>query len=388
MSSCSSRQWISLGGWCGPSLILSKLGRTSHASHMPYDMVRCTLDGIAEFTKVGFGLDGANFFPRPNEHGVFVPDPVSIWLLFRGWHTAFTHYDLNRPLVRDLFVERMRRWAALFDSSGGERRQVIFLRTSISEDPLAEFRFVPALQRIFDEASDFKLDHRFVLVHHHHHHRPQQSHSKSETKPVCFIDDDKRAVLWSLAHDPGVDASASLFDKSEAGYRKIVETCENDDWWLRAQQQQQQQQRVFEGRDRAILLQSLNNKKKVDDDALLLSLSSPSRLLSHVEGIPTFRGTCSGFGSTESHALGGVCISCGDNTGHALNSPTLFDSGRPWTPDEEGEIADLVVQHQLEGAAADVVQKVEEGANKLNRGANETLLKMKELGPNLIGAAF
>ena len=337
-------RWISLGGWCGPSQVLAKRGYTNSSNQLPFDSVRCTLDGIAEFTKVGFD----DYFPPVSPTtGRFEPDPVSIWLLFRGQHTCFTHYDLNREENKDFLRERISRWHDLCENNQQQQQPITFLRTSISEDPLAEMKFIPQLQKVFDEKSNNKLDYRIVLVHH-----VEKSSSEVTTKPIHIIND--RAVMWQLKHDESVDENASLFDKSESGYDQIID---------------------FENSGEEYLLNDINNKD-------ILKRLNKSQLLSRVEGVSTFLGTCTGFGSTQSAALGGVCLSCGDRSGHQLKSKDMFDTKREWTQEEDDRMLSMVMlmQDPEHGSFLDVVALVEKTANDLGRGANEVLERFREFG--------
>jgi hypothetical protein len=350
-------RWVALGGWCGPSLALSKLGLVQPQDTLPYDMVRCTMDGLVHFTQRGF--DG--FLPTPADvpaahslaAGGGAPaatvaempmDPVSIWLLFRGQHTCFTHFDLNTAAVRATFEERFERWHELMRVGG----RVTFLRTTIAENPEDEARAVEALQEALDAASGGRLDHRIVLAVHHDA-AAQAALGVAGTRPIRRINE--RAVVWRLAHDPAVAASASLFDKTHAGYERIVSECGTDDGWRGTQAAAAQK-------------------------PFTAALPRQSHL-SRVEGVPAFRGTCTGFGSTLSATVGGVCLSCGSVDGHAQPDRAAFDTGRPWSDDENALVVQAAVA-VMSGAGMDGVAAVEHVANQCNRGANETLLRFNE----------
>jgi hypothetical protein len=350
---CFRHRWISLGGWCGPSQILAKNGLTTPETQLPFDLVRCTLDGVAEFTKVGF----EEYFPPSlsSSDVSFAADPVSIWLLFRGWHTAFTHYDLNRADNQQVLLSRIQSWEHMFRHSPNDV-EITCLRTSISQDPTAEMKFVPQLQKVFDEVSGNRLKYRIVLVHH----LCKDDIVEKKTKPIALINE--RAVMWQLAHDDGNSSSSSLFDKSESGYNQVIE---------------------FENNVRS-------GKASYDAVALketaheIVPRLKKSELLSRVEGIPTFLGTCTGFGSTQSRALNGVCLSCGDRSGHLLRDRTLFDTKREWSQDEDDRMIEMVLllQNPQHAEMLDVVALVEKTANDLGRGANEVLERFKEFGLN------
>ena len=346
-------RWVSLGGWCGPSQILAKNGLTSPETQLPFDLVRCTLDGVAHFTKIGFANSSGEYFPPRVQHessspiSFFKPDPVSIWLLFRGWHTAFTHYDLNRRDNQEVLLSRMAAWDRLFRETPDDC-EITFLRTSISEDPLAEMRFVPQLQKVFDEVSNNRLKFRIVLVHHLTDADTSSSSSiPAQTMPISIIND--RAVMWQLCHSSTSSSKTrSLFDKSEPGYNTIISFEEN-----------------FHAGKMEYDAEEIGNRSKQ-----ILPRLSKSSLLSRVEGVPTFRGTCTGFGSTQSQALNGICLSCGDRTGHSLENQEMFDTKRPWSADDDTRMLEMVLllQDPNHGDLLDIVALVEKTANDLGRG--------------------
>jgi hypothetical protein len=341
------RRWVSLGGWCGPSLALSKFGVRGPAEMLPFDMVRCTLDGVDLFTRdptaaaqcffpprypidiasrvlaahsitatvggtalasqsivppvsmldpalveatsewadgaagggsawpasaagptapaigTGTGVSGSSL----RSSGSIVPlrrvDPSSIWLLFRGVHTVFTHFDLNGPDAESTLTERLAKWAALTQCRGGRREQVTILRTCLATNPWDEIRFLPTFQKTLDDVSGGRLDHRTVLVCHDalgsSNLSPAFSSSSSgstspplnfyssrdgpgggsaglgsllesaaappnATRPLFRLND--RAVVWNLALtpllDPTTGAARSHFDRAHDGYEAIL----------------------------------------------------------------------------------------------------------------------------------------------------------------------
>jgi hypothetical protein len=338
------RRWVSLGGWCGPSLILSKLGLRGGFAELPYDMVRCTMDGLVQFTRDGF--DG--YFPSATEEpdvkaaaaapwlaasadprGLRIPmDPVSIWLLFRGSDTVFTHFDLNSPSVRRMLQQRLDGWSRMMDEARqGAHPPVTFLRTCLAENPADELRTIGAFQAAVDEITNGKLDHRLVLALHN---------QGPTTEYLGTAGDHDRCVVWNLAFDATKPASASLFDRTHDGYEHIVQTC-GDDATFRTLVRRPVAKTTF----------------------------SPQGHLARVEGVAAFRGTCVGFGSTVT-ASSGVCMACGSADGHRLMDPSAFDSGKTWTEDEDAQLLATFAQHDL-----DLVGLVEHLAQQFHRSANE-----------------
>ena len=336
-----ARRWVSLGGWCGPSLMLSKLSKRPAHDQLPFDMVRCSLDGVVHFAKNGF--DG--FFPA--KQPPFVPDPVSIWLLFRGQHTCFTHFDLNSPAVQYTFAERFKQWEAMVRHADAP---VLFLRTSIAQNPLDEIKYVSMFQKVLDEQSRGMLDHRFALVMHD---------QGAETKAVGKIND--RAVLWNLALKPGGSADSSLFDKVHDGYEKIIEAVETDTFWSND-------------------LAGLDSIGTAASVAKMSSKIKPYTSLCRVEGVPALRGSCTGVDTTTAEALG-ACMACGSSDGHLVAFPDAFDTRKPWSEEEDADMISLVLQKEQNDPMRpfDIVAAVEYVANKHKRGANETLKRFGEL---------
>lgn len=322
-----SRRWVSLGGWCGPSLILSKLNKRAPDDAMPFDMVRCSMDGVIHFAKVGFEKGG--FFPHAGPPP-FPMDPVSIWLLFRGQHTCFTHFDLNNPAVLSMFGQRFQAWESMIKRS---TQPVTFLRTSIAQEPLAEVGLLPLWEETLDEVSGGTLDFRTILAVHQ-----QGPETAMIAQPTT------RSCVWNIAHDADVASDASLFDKTERGYRAIVESQENGMPWRL---------------DTVPTEPSLTHAKSYTE-------------LCTVEGIPALRGSCKGIGTTMSVAVG-RCIFCGDRTGHAVQDVTAFDSKRPWTEEDDAELLTALATRQ------DVVAAVEAVCVAQKRGANETWARLKSM---------
>jgi hypothetical protein len=185
-------------------------------------------------------------------------DPSSIWLLFRGVHTVFTHFDLNGPDAEATLTDRLAKWASLTQCRGGRREQVTILRTCLATNPWDEIRFLPTFQKTLDDVSNGRLDHRIVLVCHDALGSSNLSPAISSpsgstspplnfylgrdgtgglgsllesaaappnaTRPLFRLND--RAVVWNLALtpllDPATGAARSHFDRAHDGYEAIL----------------------------------------------------------------------------------------------------------------------------------------------------------------------
>lgn len=420
------RRWISLGGWCGPSLMLTKLGLRPAEEALPFDMVRCTFDGLVELTTNGFtssasptpvsvdcgdtvsgsyafprnALDG--FFPMPqpavqakeatNEQSgedssgallTFAPDPVSVWLLFRSQHACFTHFDLNNPEVQAEFQRRMKEWDLLLSSqarnasrSGAKNGTdsssagssaakytggVTFVRTTIAENPAEEIEMLPQFHNAVRRRTRGQLPFRTVLVVH------DQAES---TQPLCSFPSETSAhqspcIVWNIkrqttspptsveagAASPAVEKEPSLLDQCHDGYQTILTTMSKEQKWRSLDASLPSYAAYMKARGRPF---------------------TPYTELSRVAGIPAVRGTCTGFGSTFSAALG-RCVHCGCTDGHAVPADR-FDTQRTWT---DADVDDLLMNYALH--RCDAVAAVEATALAQQRGANETWLKLREM---------
>ncbi|KPA83177.1 hypothetical protein ABB37_02869 [Leptomonas pyrrhocoris] len=394
------RRWISLGGWCGPSLMLTKLGLRPAEEALPFDMARCTFDGLVELTTNGFTssasspvsssssphtahgsspttsaatyafprgvLDGFFPVPRPPHHAqvannaatfTFTPDPVSVWLLFRSQHACFTHFDLNNPDVQHEFRRRMQVWDTLLSPHGSRHgegaaphRPVTFVRTAIAENPSDEIEMLPRFHSAVRRRTNGQLPFRTVLV----------VHDQAETtQPLCRFPQEASAhqspcVVWNItrqAASSAADGEPSLLDQCHDGYQTILTTmCKEQKW-----------------RSLDASLPSYENYMKSRGKAF-----KPYTELSRVAGVPAIRGTCTGFGSTFSAALG-RCVHCGCNDGHAVVADR-FDTQRPW---RDEDLDELLTNYALQ--RCDEVAAVEATALKQKRGAHETWRKLREM---------
>ncbi|RNF12287.1 hypothetical protein TraAM80_00435 [Trypanosoma rangeli] len=325
------RRWVSLGGWCGPGLMLSKLGIRPVEEQLPFDMARCSFDGLMEFTQKGFD---SGFFPGSLQQRPFTPDPASIWLLFRGQHTCITHFDINSDKVIQEFLRRFDSWEKMITCP---TRPVTFLRTCIAENSSDEVELLPQWHALLREKSGGKLDFRTVMVVHD---------QGPTTEPVASFSGKDAAgfpcVVWNLAFDKQLPVESSLFDKCHDGYAQIIHEMNTEAAWR---------------------LRTL---------PLRLAVPKPYKALCCVEGVPAFRGSCTGFGTTHAAALG-RCLYCGSTDGHEVVRDA-FDSGKPWDAVEDTVLLTKWVTHN-----GDEVAAVEATALELKRGANEVLLRLRKL---------
>jgi hypothetical protein len=345
--------------------MLAKLGVPRWEEPLPFDAARCTMDGLIHFAANSKQLcadpDGMGFFPTKvrNDKGLlaYPYDPVSIWLLFRAQHTAITHFDINTSPIQVMYAQRLRNWnrfvnrSATGGSLGGTANM---LRTSLAVNPLDEIRVAPRLLSTLDKGGSggtSRADNHLVLVLHQ-----QPTGAAVEVLPhsahLGMYPDDNRISVWSLPHAPG---GGSLFDRCHDGYQEIINRTSDPAFWDPSP-----------ARGRRTL--STSGTKWVT-----------YREISHVEGVPAFRGSCMGFGST----LGGggaSCAYCGSTDGHALSDATHFDSGRDWLDEDSTTMATVLFQQVGVGGGQDVdiVAAVEAVASSLNRSANECLPHVKE----------
>ncbi|AAZ11861.1 Putative papain-like cysteine peptidase (DUF1796), putative [Trypanosoma equiperdum] len=322
-------RWVSLGGWCGPHLMLSKLNAPISAVKLPFDMARCSFDGLLEFTNRGFD---EGFFPGPLQSRPFTPDAASIWLLFRGQHTCITHFNLNNDNIVQEFVNRFDAWERMLLHPS---HPVTFLRTSIAEDASEEVELIPQFHSALQEKSAGRLKFRTVMVLH--------DQGPTTCRVAEFTAQDAAGapcVVWNLALDKSLPSTASLLDRCHDGYAQIISEMSSEGAW------------------------------QFSTRFLCLPAPKPYTNLSRVEGVPALRGSCTGFGTTHAARLG-RCLSCGATDGHKVVQDA-FDTKRPWETAEE-----VVLVEKLFQAGGDEVAAVEAAALELKRGANEVLLRLR-----------
>nr|CCC91008.1 conserved hypothetical protein [Trypanosoma congolense IL3000] len=324
-------RWASLGGWCGPGLMLAKLGMPVVGQQLPFEIARCSFDGLLHLTTHGFS---EGFFPAPLDARPFTPDAASIWLLFRSQHTCITHFNLNRDDVIDSFLQRFAAWENMLQRP---THPVTFLRTCIAEDAREEVELIPKFHETLCSESGGKFNFRTVLVVHDQGpttSRVAEFHPKDAAGHPC--------VVWNLALDHSLPSTASLFDRCHDGYATIIREMNQEHAW------------------------------ELSTKTYCAPTPKPYRELCLVEGVPALRGSCTGFGTTQAMRLG-KCPQCGSTTGHAV-SQDVFDTKRPWQEAEE-----VTLLEKLFGAHGDEVAAVEAAALELGRGANEVLLRLRSL---------
>lgn len=321
-----ARRWVSLGGWCGPSLMLSKLQIRPMEEQLPFDMVRTSFDGVIHFATEGFNKD---FFPSPLPP--YEMDPASIWMLFRGTHTCITHFDINNPMIQARFHQKFQEWNAMVEKA---ERPVTFIRTSIAENPFAEVGLLPLFEETLMQKSSGKLSFRTIMVVH-----DQGAVTEKIAEPT------PTSSVWNLAFDTSVPPTASLLDRTEAGYKKIITDCLEEREWERVHNAPLRHAPV--------------------------ECNKPSVELCTVEGVPAFRGSCKGIATTASVALG-KCVFCGCDKGHPV-AANKFDTGKSWNENDDQA---LIVTY---GKLNDIVATCEEIGLAQKRSANEVYHRLLEL---------
>lgn len=107
---------VSIGGWCGVSLVVRKKLRLCPEA-FPFDYILSSFQGVIHFLRNDF--DG--FFPDK-----IVPCIENGSRRFVGPHTIFLHHDLQDKAVMLAFQRRLRRFSSLL----AEEDPVLFVRAS------------------------------------------------------------------------------------------------------------------------------------------------------------------------------------------------------------------------------------------------------------------
>lgn len=445
------RRWVSLGGWCGPTLMLGKLGMlhsyNDNATHIsfpflpanadpsnsplaggarripiypkervcyPFELARCTLDGIIDLTRGGFGQREdqhylENFLPErkrkattrtqngPRDAGdeedelfYYDIDFVHIWCLFRSKHSCFTHFDFHNEMVITEMQKRVAAWEHLFllpeydpramlllDSRGGGGAQggVNFVRTVIAENPLEELELMPALHDAFREKVRAQnglgarqeapqLDFRTVVIVHN---------QAPKTMPLCTVEASDAAsggrphpcIVWNLKRESADGPGASLFDQCHSGYQHIFNEMTKETRWNTLSQS-------------LPTLAQFARQRRGEHGA---EVFAPYTELSLIDGrVPAMRGSCKGVYSTlygEDTTRPG-CVYCGNAEGHpaSLYLPPAHKkaNGTPWREEE----LDLLLE-QYAGAGGDEVAATEAVAVHLRRSAEEVYAQLQSV---------
>ncbi|KAG8345177.1 hypothetical protein TRVL_04000 [Trypanosoma vivax] len=347
------RKYVSIGGWCGPALLLGKIGLRTEA--YPFDFSRCTMDGIIHFVRNGFG-DG--FYPPGPPP--YRPECVGIWVLFRGQHTAFAHFDLNDPDIRAQFVRKMNRWDKLIDTA---LVPVTFFRSIVARNPMDEIELVPELEEAI-HARNPALDFRLVMIAH-----DQGLVARSvELRPLSH-----RTTLWVLSY--AHDDSLTLFDRAQQGYTEVALHSINEENWVSDQLATPAPVGLTEAEAdyrRCVLF-------KIDGtDIPFESLTAEAfpwhchDNLALIDGVASVGGTCVGIGSTK--YINGRCAFCGNTDYHKAERP--FRTGRHFTAEEDQLI--LVHLYRILNGG-DKIEAVEDLASQMNRGAFEVICRIQHL---------
>lgn len=362
------RKYISLGGWCGPALILGKLGLRTEA--YPFDFSRVTMDGLVHFIRNGFG---EGFYPPGPPP--YKPECVGPWVLFRGQHTAFAHFDLNNADVQAHFTTKMRRFDAVLDNN---EKPVTFFRTVTARFPQEELAMAVELEAAIAERNPSLEFHVVLMVHD----QGLAAHA-AQLKRLS-----PRMSLWALQYRE--EASRSLFDRTHDAYRHVVlhsvqemgEPAFDDHHSRSAPVPLDLPAEVYDATHRVY---AADCESRLEGVALedMTSERFPWRAhdnLALIDGVASVGGTCVGIGSTVMLCdstepwRAKRCRYCGDATYHAAGRP--FRSERPFTEEED----QLVLVHLYKIlTGGDKVAAVEQLAHEMHRGTYEVICRIQFL---------
>ncbi|SYZ64268.1 Putative_papain-like_cysteine_peptidase_(DUF1796) (plasmid) [Leishmania braziliensis MHOM/BR/75/M2904] len=366
------RKYISLGGWCGPALMLGKLGLRTEA--YPFDFSRVTLDGLVHFIRNGFA---EGFYPPGPPP--YRPECVGPWVLFRGQHTAFAHFDLNDPRVQDHFQVKMRRFDAVLDAPV---KPVTFFRTVTARHPQEELALALDLEEAVARRNP-SLDFRIVFMVHD---------QGLRANAVQLAPLSPRVSLWALQYRGSPDDT--LFDRTHAAYHAVLLHSVAEDNWpavnvgvAPSPPATMESAEAFDF-EREVLV--CDGTARTDDVpfANLTRARFPWRShdnLALIDGVASVGGTCAGIGSTKMLAdvsavlqvegqVRRKCRYCGNTTYHAAGRP--FRTERPFT-DEEDQLVLIHLYTILTGG--DKVAAVEKLAHEMRRGTYEVICRIQYL---------
>ncbi|KPA75050.1 hypothetical protein ABB37_08735 [Leptomonas pyrrhocoris] len=368
------RKYISLGGWCGPALILGKLGLRTEA--YPFDFSRVTMDGLLHFIQHGFD---EGFYP-PGQPP-YTPECVGPWVLFRGQHTAFAHFDLNNPDVQAHFKTKIDRFHRVLDHP---ETPVTFFRTVTARFPQEELAMAVNLEAAIAQRNPH-LDFRVVLMVHDQ----GLAATAAQLAPLS-----PRTALWTLQYRE--DPSRSLFDRTHDAYRAVVlHSVEEANWGASSTG-------VASGAGRTCCVpapvdlsedaycaarQVYKADKKIRFEDVLLEHMTVQRFpwrshdnLALIDGVASVGGTCAGIGSTAmlhdpaEPWKAKRCRYCGSASFHAAGRP--FRTERPFTAEED----QLVLVHLYKIlTGSDKVAAVEQLAHEMHRGTYEVICRVQFL---------
>ncbi|ORC88200.1 uncharacterized protein TM35_000182570 [Trypanosoma theileri] len=347
------RKYVSIGGWCGPALMLGKLGLRTEA--YPFDFSRCTLDGILHFIRNGFAQGFYPPGPPP-----YRPECVGIWVLYRGQHTAFAHFDLNSAEIQAQFTRKMRRWDQLIDAP---KMPVTFFRSIAARDPMDEIRLVPQVEEAI-AARNPSLDFRIVMI----------AHDQGlKARSVEFAPLSPRVSLWALTYTK--DTNFTLFDRAQQAYTDIVlHSIEEENWPLNPNKIPEPVGLHETEADYMHRVLYKSDESTIPFSSLTAE-TFPWRShnnIALIDGVASVGGTCIGIGSTQ--CIDGRCAFCGNTDYHKAGRP--FRTERPFT-DEEDQLILVHLYRILTGG--DKVEAVEDLAHQMNRGAFEVICRIQYL---------
>ncbi|KAH9600849.1 Protein of unknown function DUF1796 [Trypanosoma melophagium] len=347
------RKYVSMGGWCGPALILGKLGLRTEA--YPFDFSRCTFDGILHFIRNGF--EDGFYPPGPPPYR---PECVGIWVLYRGQHTAFAHFDLNNADIQAQFTRKMRRWDQLIDDP---KMPVTFFRSIAARDPMDEIRLVPQVEEAI-AARNPSLDFRIVMI----------AHDQGfKARSVEFAPLSPRVSLWALTYTR--DTNFTLFDRAQKSYTDIVlHSIEEENWPLNPNKIPEPVglQETEADYVRHVLYKSDGSTIPFTSVTAETFQWRSHNNIALIDGVASVGGTCTGIGSTQ--CIDGRCAFCGNTDYHRAGRP--FRTERPFTSEEDQLI--LVHLYRIL-TGGDKVEAVEDLAHQMNRGAFEVICRIQYL---------
>ncbi len=181
--------FISLGGWCGPSIALGENRKIA----LPFDHVRSTFEGVIDCIENDFN----NFFPKN-----IIKNNFNNYL---GKYIGFYHHDLLDNTVIDSFKRRFERFNTLLNNSN----KIIFLRTVVEEDYNNELNLYIKFQNIMKlKYPNIKYILCFII------------HDQISTEHILTLD--KNVIVYSLKY-----TNSKLPDCAIPSYQFIIRTLLN-----------------------------------------------------------------------------------------------------------------------------------------------------------------